>query len=103
MKPTLIVATLALAGLFLSAQTLREARSGFEMTSVFPRETSPGQYAQADQEQLRTLSAQGWELVSAVPFIYRNEEHNNGQMNGPKPVVTQVYPAYFFKRARLNR
>lgn len=108
MKPILLISTFALAGLLLAAQTqqvFRPAaeRPGFEMTSVFPRETSPGQYLQADPNQLQSLSAQGWELVSAVPFIYRNEEHSNGAMNGPRPVVTQVYPAYFFRRARLSR
>jgi hypothetical protein len=103
MKPALILGSLALAGILLTAQTQRPARTGFEVMSVFPRETSPGQYAQADANQLQALAADGWELVSAVPFVYRNEEHNNGTMNGPKPVVTQVYPAYVFKRARLNR
>jgi len=47
--------------------------------------------------------AQGWELVGVTPFVYRNEERNNGEMHGPKPVVTQTYPAYFFKRQRLTR
>ena len=41
--------------------------------------------------------------TGVAPFIYRNEEHNNGEMRGPKPVVTQTYPAYFFKRPRLGR
>ena len=102
-KPIVIVAAAALAAILLAAQTQRETRAGFEVMSVLPRETSPGQYAQADPLRLQDLAAQGWELVSAVPYVYRNEEHNNGVMNGPKPVVTQVYPAYVFKRARLTR
>jgi hypothetical protein len=73
------------------------------MASVFPRETKPGEYEQADPEHLQKLSSQGWELVSVTPYVYRNEEHNNGEMKGPKPVVTQVYPAYFFRRARVYR
>jgi hypothetical protein len=106
MKRILVLAVIALAAVALAevvllAQQPREsARAVFEMRSVFPRETSPGQYAQADPETLQSLSSQGWELVSVTPFIYRNEEHNNGEMRGPKPVVTQVYPAYFFRRVR---
>ena len=41
----------------------------------------------------------GWELVSVVPYIYRNEGRMNAPAN-PKPMVTQTYPAYFFKRLR---
>jgi hypothetical protein len=79
------------------------AHAPFEMLSVFPSETAPGQYQQVEQSELRKLADQGWELVSVTPFVYRNEEHNNGEMHGPKPVVTQTYPAYFFKRPRLAR
>ena len=57
-------------------------------------------YRQVDQSELQTLSNQGWELVAVMPYIYRNEEHGPG-LQGPKPVVTQTYPAYFFKRQRL--
>ena len=104
MRRIIAITVFALAAVLLFAQQQREpARPGFEMMSVFPRESSPGQYVQVDQNTLQTLSSQGWELVSAVPFIYRNEERNNGEMHGPKPVVTQVYPAYYFKRARIYR
>lgn len=75
----------------------------FEVRSVFPRETSPGQYQQIEPQEIQALANQGWELVSVTPFIYRNEEHNNGEMRGPRPIVTQVYPAYFFKRVKLSR
>jgi hypothetical protein len=109
MKKTIWVAATALAaalffGMFLFAQPSQQAvRVGFEITSVFPHENAPGHYEQADASALRNLAADGWELVSVTPFVYRNEEHNNGTMNGPKPVVTQVYPAYFFKRPRAYR
>lgn len=70
-----------------------------EVHSVFPREYSPGLYHQVEQIELQNLAQQGWELVSVMPYIYRNEEHGT-DLNGPKPVVTQTYPAYFFKRVR---
>lgn len=71
----------------------------YEVHSVFPRETSPAMYEQVSQQELQTLASQGWELVSVVPFVYRNEERGPALNN--KPAVTQVYPAYFFKRAKL--
>lgn len=79
------------------------AHTQYDLLSVFPREVSPGQYEQVDQRELRSVAAEGWELVGVTPFVYRNEEHYNGEMHGPKPVITQTYPAYFFKRPRLTR
>jgi hypothetical protein len=72
----------------------------FDVRSVFPREVSPGKYEQVDQRALQALADQGWELVSVTPYVYRNEEHGP-ELQGPKPVVTQTYPAYFFKRVRV--
>jgi hypothetical protein len=112
MRRTAVILTLALAAaLVLWAQQRGRQNSeqqypdhvSLEVHSLFPRETAPGQYAQVDQREIQTLADQGWELVSVMPFIYRNEEHNNGEMRGPKPVVTQTYPAYFFKRTKPNR
>jgi hypothetical protein len=71
-----------------------------EVRSVFPREVTPGLYQQVDQRDLQLLAQQGWELVSVMPYIYRNEERGP-ELHGPKPVVTQTYPAYFFKRVRM--
>jgi hypothetical protein len=71
-----------------------------EVHSVFPHEYSPGLYHQVDQAELQRLAQQGWELVSVMPDVYRKEEHGGTDFNGPKPVVTQTYPAYFFKRVR---
>jgi hypothetical protein len=71
-----------------------------EVRSVFPREVTPGKYEQVDQRNLQTLADQGWELVSVMPYVYRNEERGP-ELQGPKPVVTQTYPAYFFKRVRV--
>jgi hypothetical protein len=71
-----------------------------EVRSVFPHEVTPGIYAQVDQRELQTLALQGWELVSVMPYVYRNEERGP-EFRGPKPVVTQTYPAYFFKRTQI--
>ena len=108
MRRTLLTALTGLAAIaILFAQRNlnpgNPAHAPFEVLSVFPRETVPGQYQQVYQNELRSLAEQGWELVGVTPFIYRNEERNNGEMRGPRPVVTQTYPAYFFKRQRLSR
>jgi hypothetical protein len=103
----LLVTTLLLLGQSQRTQadgTLQPvARTQFEVVALYPRETQPGVYQQVEQRQIDALSSQGWELVSTMPYIYRNEEHDNGAMHGPKPVVTQTYPAFFFKRVKLQR
>ena len=71
----------------------------YEVRSVFPRETSPAMYEQVSQQEIQTLASQGWELVSVMPYVYRNEER--GPQLDNKPAVTQTYPAYFFKRVKL--
>lgn len=92
------------AGFILWSQQREQAPvyQSFEVYSAFPREVSPGIYAQVEQRQLQTLSEQGWELVGVTPYIYRNEEHPDGEFR-PKLVVTQTYPAYFFRRVRIRR
>ena len=72
----------------------------YEVRSVFPRETSPGRYQHVEQRELEALADQGWELVSVMPYVYLNEERGNDSSK-PKPVVTQTYPAYFFKRQKI--
>ncbi len=98
------VGVLLIAAIFVWAQRDRNAQPGtgyvqFEVRSVFPRETSPGKYEQVREADLQSLATQGWELVSVMPYIYRNEEHGP-DMPGPRPIVTQTYPAYFFKRVK---
>ena len=98
---TLVVALAVTAVLLLWAQ--RDHRTiypPYEVKAVFPHETSPGQYRQVEPYELEMLADQGWELVSVMPYIYRNEEHDSGDIR-PKPVVTQTYPAYFFKRLKV--
>jgi hypothetical protein len=98
----LAVCLLATAGVVLRAQRERVAPAylRFEVHSLFPREVAPGQYQQVDSNTLQGLADQGWELVSVMPYVYRNEERGPA-MPGPRAVVTQTYPAYFFKRTRV--
>ena len=103
MTRTIIVCALLAAGVaLLWAQRERPIElPAYEVRSVFPRETSPAQYQQVDQRELQMLADQGWELVSVMPYIYKNEEHGTPEM-APRPMVTQTYPAYFFKRLRTQ-
>jgi len=107
MKRFAVVTVLgALAVALLLGQELRiqlQGHAPMEVMSVFPRETQPGQYQQVDQRQLEIYADQGWELVTVTPFVYRNEEHGSAGMSGPRPVVTQTYPAYFFRRPKAIR
>jgi hypothetical protein len=101
MKRTLaVVGVFLMVAIFVWAQRDRAAGyTQFEVRSVFPHETSPGKYEQVREAELQSLATQGWELVSVMPYIYRNEEHGP-DMPGPRPIVTQTYPAYFFKRVK---
>ena len=72
----------------------------YEVHSVFPRETSPAMYQQVSEQEIESLAAQGWELVSVVPYVIRNEERGSAATN--RPAVTQAYPAYFFKRPKAQ-
>ena len=103
-RSALVILLLAAAAALLWAQRDRTPAVvpepvRLEMRSVFPREIAPGKYEQVDQRSLDLLADQGWELVSVMPYVYRNEERGP-EFQGPKPVVTQTYPAYFFKRVR---
>jgi hypothetical protein len=76
----------------------------YELLSVFPEYTAAGEYQQVDPSQLQSLADQGWQLVNVSPYVYRNEGHDAGANDPaapPPPLVTQVYLAYFFQRARL--
>jgi hypothetical protein len=122
MKKTLIACLLLCATALLPAQQPRRTTgtapgriatgggaptpgySPWDLLSVFPQETSPGEYMQVDPAQLQALADQGWQLVSVAPYIYRNEEHPTGNpSDATAPLVTQVYLAYFFQRPRLIR
>lgn len=100
-RSILFIALLAAAAAYLWAQQ-RTGPPQYEVKSLFPRETSPAQYQQVEPRELETAAEQGWELVSVMPYIYKNEERGTPAM-APRPMVTQTYPAYFFKRARVPR
>jgi len=104
MRRTILVFTLgAVAIALLMAQRERPpAYAPYECKSVLPREVSPAQYQQVDQRELESIAEQGWELVSVVPYIYKNEERGSPSL-APRPIVTMTYPAYFFKRLKVAR
>jgi hypothetical protein len=102
MRRSILVFTLgALAIALLMAQRERpHVYAPFEFKSLLPREVAPAQYQQVDQRELESIADQGWELVSVVPYIYKNEERGSVTMS-PRPIVTMTYPAYFFKRLKV--
>jgi hypothetical protein len=123
MKKALFVCLLAGVTALLLAQQPRPSAPGrivtggssgaplyapYDLLSVFPQETAAGQYQQVDPSQLQSLADQGWQLVSVAPYVYRNEGSPSASAEAqpaspPPPLVTQVYLAYFFQRARLIR
>ncbi len=104
MKPGIFLAAIGLvAAIVLWAQRERPGdRPAYELRSILPREISPAQYQQVEPRELEMLAGQGWELVSVVPYIYKNEERGTPAM-APRPMVTQTYPAYFFRRLKVVR
>ena len=102
-RVVLVIGFCAAATLLVWAQRDRPGdRPAYEVKSVMPRETSPAQYRQVDAAEIQSLAGEGWELVAVVPYIYKNEERGTPEL-APRPMVTQVYPAYFFKRLRAVR
>ena len=91
-----------LVALLLAQRERNPDLPSYEVRSVFPKEFSPAQYEQVTQRELDTLADQGWELVGVTPYIYKNEERGTPQM-APRPIVTQTYPAYFFRRLKPVR
>ena len=83
---------------FKRLKRYRDLYPPYEVTSLFPREVSPARYQQVDQRQLQMLADAGWELVSIVTWVMKNEERGTQATN--RPVVTQTYPAYFLRRVR---
>jgi hypothetical protein len=105
MRRSLLLGGVAIAAAIVLWAQQRERlieRPAYEVRSVLPHEASPAQYRQVDQSELQALADQGWELVAVVPYIYKNEERGTPDL-APRPMATQTYPAYFFKRLRLTR
>jgi hypothetical protein len=105
MRQGLLLGGIAVAAALVLWAQQRERpieRPAYEVKTVLPRETSPAQYHQVEERELQALADQGWELVAVMPYVYKNEEHGTPDL-APRPMVTQTYPAYFFKRSRLAR
>jgi hypothetical protein len=98
----LIGISAALALLVWAQQRERAVGPAYEVRSLLPHETSPAQYRQVDVREMQILADDGWELVAVVPYIYKNEERGTPDM-APRPMVTQTYPAYYFKRVKPVR
>lgn len=73
----------------------------WEVKVLHPHEIAAGRYAQVRPYELDQTAADGWELVSVTPFVMRNEEHEGPK--GERPMVTQVYVSYSFKRLRNDQ
>ena len=98
MRITLVVllAILLLGVLQLAGQRQYvETAPQWDIELVLPREVSPARYAQVSDAELRRMTDQGWEPVGVTPYTLLNEERGP---EGRKLMVTQVYPAYMFRR-----
>ena len=73
----------------------------WEVKVVHPHEVAAGRYQQVRPYELDTLAQEGWELVSMTEYVLRNEEHEG--MKGERPMVTQAYHSYAFKRLKRDQ
>jgi hypothetical protein len=102
-RNALLIGLCAAAALLAWAQRDRPSdQPAYEVKTLLPHETAPAQYKQVDTIELQNLAGDGWELVAVVPYIYKNEERGTPDL-APRPMVTQTYPAYDFKRLRAVR
>jgi hypothetical protein len=103
MRRVIVLCALGAVGLaLLMAQRERTPTyPPYEFKALLPHEFAPAQYHQVEQRELESTAEQGWELVSVVPYIYKNEERGSVTL-APRPIVTMTYPAYYFKRLRLR-
>ena len=75
MRRSLILGLAAISLFFTRQQHAQvPVPAAFEVHSVFPRENPPGFCQQVEPRELQALADQGWQLVSVMPFVYRNEE-----------------------------
>lgn len=101
--PLALFSLLAIGAVILTGQSPGRQRGlaqypEWEVTVLHPHEISVGRYAQVRPYELDRAASEGWELVSVTPFVMRNEEHEGPK--GERPMVTQVYQSYAFKRLR---
>ena len=96
---------IATAVLVVAQQRTRTVPSGqypqWEVKVLEPHEIAAGRYAQIRSYELDDLAAEGWELVAMTNFVLRNEEHEGPK--GERPMVTQAYQTYAFKRLRRDQ
>ena len=97
-----IIAACLAASLLWAQRERIAAQPSYEIRSVLPRETAPAHYVQVDPRELQNLADQGWDLVGVVPYVFKNEERGTPDL-APRPMVTQTYPAYFFRRLKPAR
>jgi hypothetical protein len=74
----------------------------WEVKEVLPLEVSPARYRQVSRTELDALARDGWELVAVTPYVYLNEERGT-RAEPARPMVTQTYSAYYFKRMKRDR
>lgn len=100
----LLIATVV-GAVALWAQKAREVpppAPSWEVKELLPQETSPARYRQVPRFDVDALARDGWELVAVTPYVYLNEERGN-RADLTRPMVTQTYPAYYFKRLKRDR
>ena len=90
----------------LWAQKGRDAQQpalpAWEVKALLPQEATPARYRQVSRQELDEATRDGWELVAVTPYVYLNEERGS-RTDLARPMVTQTYPAYFFKRLKKDR
>jgi len=100
----LLALVLAVATVIVFAQQQRPRPSGqypaWEVKVLEPHEIAAGRYAHVRPYELDDLAADGWELVAVTNYVLRNEEHEGPK--GERPMVTQAYQTYAFKRLRRD-
>jgi|WetSurMetagenome_2_1015567.scaffolds.fasta_scaffold323679_2 hypothetical protein len=103
MPRIIIVSCLALlACLLLWPQSQRAPSANvttWEYKVLLPQETTPGQFAQVQWNDVQSLGNQGWELVGVTSYVIHNDERPGENMGMPV-LVTQNYQAFYFKRPR---
>ena len=96
---------IATSVLVVAQQRTRAVPSGqypqWEVKVLEPHEIAAGRYVQVRSYELDDLAAEGWELVAMTNFVLRNEEHEGPK--GERPMVTQAYQTYAFKRLRRDQ
>ena len=106
MKRAVFLLVLVLVAVLFAQQQGRRPPAGsqqypeWEVKVLEPHEIAAGRYVQVRSYELDTLAQEGWELVAVTNFVLRNEEHEG--LKGERPMVTQAYQSYAFKRLKRD-